>query len=340
MEVADALSRLSPESPDPIPGMNVQIHEIFPQFSSSMLQKIREQSSLDVELKSLKEMIHAGWPAHIQQVPIHLKPYWPYRDKLATKDRIVMKAHRIIIPATLQREILTKLHAPHQGTERTKLRARTSVYWRGLYKDIEETTNTCSTCEELQHSQQKEPLITTQGRVPPRAWHTIGADLFGLNGSEYLVVADYYSKYPFVRNIPSGQSNSSTVVKIMRQLFSKQGIPEVVRTDNGLHFNGQTFQEFARDLGFKHITSSPHYPRSNGFIESQVKSVKSALLKWKMTKSDPDMSLLCLRATPVDHKLPSPAELLLGCPIQDNLPRKISRDPSSEEVVSRLIERQ
>ena len=59
-----------------------------------------------------------------------------------------------------------------------------------------------------------------------------------------------------------------------------------------------------------------------------------------MTKSDPDISLLCLRATPVDHKLPSPAEILLGRAIQDNLPRKISRDPSSEEVISRLIERQ
>ena len=123
---------------------------------------------------------------------------------------------------------------------------------------------------------------------------------------------------------------------MMRQLFSEQGIPEVVRSDNGPHFNGQTFQEFARDLGFKHITRSPHYPRSNGFIESQVKSVKSAPLKSKMTNSDPDMSLLCLRATPVDHKIPSPAELLLGHPIQDNLPRKISRDPS----ISRLIETQ
>ena len=165
LEVPVALSRLSPESQDPIPGMNVQIHEIFPQFSSNMLQKIKEQSSLDAELNALQEMIHAGWPAHIQQVPTPLKAYWPYRDELATEDGIVMKAPRIIIPATLQKEILTKLHAPHKGTERTKLRARTSVYWRGLYKDIEETTKTCSTCEELQHSQQKEPLITTE--VPP-----------------------------------------------------------------------------------------------------------------------------------------------------------------------------
>jgi len=108
---------------------------------------------------------------------------------------------------------------------------------------------------------------------------------------------------------------------------NEQGIPEVVRTDNGPHFNGKTFQEFARDLGFKHITTFPHYSRSNGLIESQVKSVKSALLKSKMTKSDPDMSILYLRVTPVDYKLPSPAELLLGRPIQDNLPRKISKGP-------------
>ena len=99
-------------------------------------------------------------------------------------------------------------------------------------------------------------LTPNHHRGTPRAWHTIGADLFALYGSEYLVVADYYSKYPFVRNIPCGQSESITVVKIMRQLFSEQGIPEVVRTDNGPHFKGQAFQEFARDLRFKHITSS------------------------------------------------------------------------------------
>ena len=279
-------------------------------------------------------MIHAAWPAHIQQVPTLLKPYWPYRDELS----LVRKAHRIIIPATLQKEILTKLHAPQQGTERAKLRARTSIYWRDLYKDIEETTKTCSTCEELQNSQQKEPLITSE--VSPRAWHTTGADLFTLDDSEYLVVADYYSKYPFVRITPSGQSNSSTVVKIMRQLFSEQGIPVVVRFDNGPHFAGQAFQEFAVTSVLSTLQAPPNYPRSNGFIESQVKSVKSALLKSKMTKSDPIMSLLCLRATPVDHKLPSLAELLLGHPIQDNLPRKISRDLSSEDVISRLIERQ
>lgn len=54
---------------------------------------------------------------------------------------------------------------------------------------------------------------------------------------------------------------------------------------------------------------------------------------------EPDMSFLYLGTIPVDYNLPSPAELLLCRPIQDTLARKISRDPASEEITSRLTER-
>ena len=123
-------------------------------------------------------MIHSGWPLTIQQVPVPLKPYWPFRDELSVEDGIAMKSHCIIIPTVLQKEILTKLHAAHQGTEKTMLRPRASVYWRELKKDIDEITKTCSTCQDLHPSQQKEPLTLTE--LPPKAWHTIGTDRFTL----------------------------------------------------------------------------------------------------------------------------------------------------------------
>ena len=62
--------------------------------------------------------------------------------------------------------------------------------------------------------------------------------------------------------------------------------------------------------------------------------------KAKAAHTDPLMALLCLRETPIDNKLPSPAELLLGRSIQDNLPRKMANDPTNEEVTNRLIQRQ
>ena len=51
------------------------------------------------------------------------------------------------------------------------------------------------------------------------------------------------------------------------------------------------------------------------------------------------MALLCFETTPIDHKPPSPAELL-GRAIQDNLPRQIPGDALNEVVAPRLEERQ
>jgi transposase InsO family protein len=337
MEIADALSRLSPEEKHAIPDMNVGIHQICPQFSSNMIERIKVNTSTDSELAALKEQVYQGWPTSIKEVPQILRPYWSYRDEISMEDGILMKGHRIIIPKAIQSETLVKLHASHQGTEKTKLRARSAVYWRDLNKDIDEITKSCEICQELQKSQQKEPLIQTE--VPPRPWHTIATDLFYLNGEEYLLIADYYSKFPFVRKLPK-QSTSRSVIEQMKQIFSEHGVPKVVRSDNGPHYDAQVFKDFAEQYDFQHITSSPHYPQSNGFIEAQVNAAKKALLKAQSTKTDPYMALLCLRATPIDCKLPSPAEILLGRPIQDNLPRKLKRSTTSEEVIGRLKQRQ
>ena len=119
---------------------------------------------------------------------------------------------------------------------------------------------------------------------------------------------------------------------MLRHIFSEQGIPKVLGPGNGNHCSGQAFGDFAREQGFQHVTSTAHYPRNEGFIDSQVKSVKAAPLKAKTTHRDPDMALLYLRTTPLDHKLPSPARLHLGRAITVNLPRKIPRDALSEAV--------
>ena len=47
MEIADALSRLSPEETREVKGMDVQIHEICPQFSNDMIKRIKEATAAD-----------------------------------------------------------------------------------------------------------------------------------------------------------------------------------------------------------------------------------------------------------------------------------------------------
>lgn len=229
-----------------------------------------------------------------------------------------MKGSCIVIPKRIRPTILSQLHCAHQGIEKTKLHARTAVYWPGIYTEIENLVKSCEICQEDQAELRREPMIPSE--IPPRAWHTIGADLFYLKGKEYLLISDYYSKFPFLRHMTSN-CTSTAVINQMKQVFSEQGIPQVVRTDNGPQFSSKEFRDFATAYGFQHVTSSPHYPRSNGFIESQVKVVKRTLEKVSRDHGDPYLAMLFLRSTPIDNHLPSPAQLLQNRSFHDTLPK-------------------
>ena len=334
--VADALSRLSPEEKEAIADLEVQVHELHDQFSDHILERIKAETKADQELNALREVVFTGWPATIQEAPGLAKPYWNYRDEISIDDGLLLKGQRIIIPASMKSEILSKLHIAHQGMEKMKLRARSAVFWTGITRDIERLVQQCQHCQEVMPRQQREELHPSE--IPPRAWHTIAADLFQLNGEEYLIIADYFSKYPFVYKMSS--TESAIIVKYMRCLFSEQGIPVIVRSDNGPQFDSNCFRQFRAEYGFQHITSSPHYPRSNGFIESQVKLVKKSLAKAIKSQLDPYQALLCLRTTPIDHASKSPAELLFGRPLQDNLPRRISRQFQDDDHFHHLQHKQ
>ena len=195
--------------------------------------------------------------------------------------------------------------------------AKSCIYWDGINKDLEEMVKRGPTCQELRKSNAKETLKPQE--VPTRAWQILGTDLFHFNDNEYLIIADYYSKYPFVRTMPK-PCTSHAVVAATKGLLSEQGVPEKTISDNGRHSDCVNYRSFAETWGFNHITSSPHYPQSNGFIERFIQTVKTTLTKARESQMDPDVAMLCLRTTPIDHSLPSPSELLYARKLMATLP--------------------
>ena len=81
--------------------------------------------------------------------------------------------------------------------------------------------------------------------------------------SEYLLVADYYSKFTFAGKILPGKSTSKTVIELMKQIFSEHGIPHVIRSDNGPHYNCYSFTKFATLLPFLMKSSNKSRDFSN-----------------------------------------------------------------------------
>ena len=72
------------------------------------------------------------------------------------------------------------------------------------------------------------------------------------------------------------------------------------------------------------ITSSPKFPKSNGFIKRQIQTIKRALIKAEQAGRDPNLTMLYLRTTPINHNLPSPVELLNNRILRSNLIAKVS----------------
>ena len=124
-----------------------------------------------------------------------------------------MKGDRFVIPSSMQVHILAKLHEYHQGIEKTRLRARATVYWKNINKDIDEIVRNCDVCQLRQRYQPPEPL--KQHEIPTRPWQIVGTDLFVVNRDSYLIIFDYYSKLPFVYTI-DGQVTSDAVIKRMK----------------------------------------------------------------------------------------------------------------------------
>ena len=109
-------------------------------------------------------------------------------------------------------------------------------------------------------------------------------------------------------------------------------------TDGGPQYTGKQLKEFTKNWDICHTTSSPHYPRSNGFIERHVRHIKPIIRKTIRNGEDIQLTLLNLPATPIDTGLPSPAEMIFGRPISILLPQRGM--PAPIEQHERLAQQQ
>jgi len=67
---------------------------------------------------------------------------------------------------------------------------------------------------------------------PELPWQMIGTDLFELDNLNYLIVVDYFSRYIEVAAMQK-TTKSHEVIRTLKAIFARHGIPEEVRSDNG-----------------------------------------------------------------------------------------------------------
>lgn len=153
-----------------------------------------------------------------------------------------------------------------------------------------------------------------------RPWAKVGTDLFSFHNKDYLLTVDYYSNFWEMDFLPD--TKSITVIRKLKSHFARQGIPDLVISDNGPQYASREFERFSQTWGFEHRTSSPGYPQSNGKAESAVKTAKRLMLKAAAAREDPYLAMLDHRNTPSQGLNTSPAERLLSRRTKTFLPTK------------------
>jgi hypothetical protein len=332
-QIADGLSRLPTNTSRNTINLDIRVDPI--RFADHKVEQLRQQTAGDITFNQLKDTIIQGWPDTIQEVPTAVRTYWSVRDQLSVNNGIIMKGQQVVIPPSMQGDILAKIHTPHLGIEKSKLLAKDTVYWPSVNKDIEQLVQSCKQCQAQKPSQQAEPLHPHE--LPARAWANIAADLFEHDNKQYLLIVDYYSKFPIVRKLPT-PAPSTVIIDTLKLLFSEMGIPDKLVSDNGPHFISEKFKDFASTWNFAHITSSPRRAQGNGLVERNVQTAKNILTKATEAGTDPYLALLYWRTVPISNKLPSPAELLMQRRMQSTLPSNIANSLPDQDVVRHELE--
>ena len=149
--------------------------------------------------------------------------------------------------------------------------------------------------------------------LPERPWQKIGVDLFHHSGKECIITVDNYSR--FFEIAPLKNTTSESAINHLKSFFSRHDIPEIIISDNDPQFSAAEFSKFAEEWGFSDLTSSPHYPQSNGEAERAAQTTKDLITK----SEDPYLALLSYRSTPL-HDGYTPEELLMGRKRRSTLP--------------------
>ncbi|GJV66942.1 reverse transcriptase domain-containing protein [Tanacetum coccineum] len=95
-------------------------------------------------------------------------------------------------------------------------------------------------------------------------------------GNKYILVAvDYVSKWVEAQALPT--NDARVVIKFLRRLFARFGVPKALISDRGTHFCNSQLEKALQKYGVTHKLSTAYHPQTNGQTEVTNRAIKRIL---------------------------------------------------------------
>jgi hypothetical protein len=304
---------------------------------SMKLDEVKKETASDPVLCKLSEAI-----THNRWLDPEVKPFVNVKDELSVCIGLIVRNHRLVLPHSLQSQAIDLAHVGHQGIVKTKLLLREKVWFPCIDKIVEQKVKTCLPCQAVTTDTHRhpEPLIMTPLPDAPR--QEVAVDFVGPfpSGELLLVVIDEFSRFPKVVIVTT--TSAKSVIPKLDNIFSHQGVPVVLKSENGPPFICSEFEQFASYLGLEHCKVTPYWPKADGEVEQFMRTIEKAIRTAHIEKKNWKQALYQFlrqyRATPHSTTNVSPSEALnnrkLKIPLP-SIPKTQQRTRSNEKTRSR-----
>ncbi|GJY31466.1 reverse transcriptase domain-containing protein [Tanacetum coccineum] len=152
-------------------------------------------------------------------------------------------------------------------------------YWPSIFRDAKDYVMKCDAC-------QKSGNISSQNEMPHNniqvceVFDVWRLDFMGpfpnSRGKKYILVAlDYVSKWVEAQALPI--NDARVVVKFLKGLFARFGVPNALIIDRGTHFCNSQLEKALLRYGVTHRISTAYHPQTNGQTEVTNRAIKLIL---------------------------------------------------------------
>ena len=229
----------------------------------------------DGEYTQTRELIEQG---NRRKIPPG--PYKRVANELDVDGNMMIRGDTIVIPygkdGSLRRRILEAAHEGHPGMSQLKAKLRSSSYWPGITREVEDEFKSCLACQATTEGKHHADKLH-QSNPPERVWSKVGhwGPIPDGSNRQILVLQDYLTKYPeaVVTKSTAGAPN----IKALEEIFGRHGYPDKIVTDNGPPWNGTDSHEMQQYLEWAGVEHDPTWsaddPEANGLTERFMQTI-------------------------------------------------------------------
>ena len=258
---ADSLSRLYGNSST---ASSIVFALTVSEFKSDLLERIKAESMLDPHFKDNSNT----------RLYEKKSGYWTYQG-------------RIVVPSSLQIEIITEHHSNpvsgHFSWSRTVELISRQFWWPKIRKSVQDFVQSCLSCQRNKSSTQRPFGLLSPLAIPDSRWHTVTMDWITdlpVSASGYnaiMVIVDKLTKY--VHLVPTTKESSSEDVArlFIANVFQYHGLPKVLISDRDPRFTSGFWKAFCRQLGMQPRYSTSFHPQTDGQTERMNRVLEEVL---------------------------------------------------------------